>query len=72
MFTDRQKITNSNNDSMRIYINTYEFESNYSPSKPAARPDLSGNVDVIIKLTMKIPCNRTTMVSKHKAFDSYS
>jgi len=43
MFKDRQKITDSNNDSMRIYINTYEFESNYSPSKPDARPDLSGN-----------------------------
>lgn len=72
MFKDRQKITESNNDSILYPYKYIRIRIKLFPIKTAAtRLDLSEKLDVIIKLAMKIPCN-WTMISKYKIFESWS
>jgi len=59
MFTDRQKITDSNNDSILYLYKYIRIRIKLFPIKTAAtRSDLSENLDVIIKLATK---NEDTM-----------
>jgi len=71
-FTDRQKITDRNNDSILYLYKYIRIQIKLFPIKiTATRSDLSDNLDVIIKLAMKIPCN-WTVISKYRIFESCS